>query len=472
VEVVTGTSTDEDKKDSMMRERLIKWLAVVGLGVAVVSGVARGATPLTTELVATGLADPLYVTFAPGDFDRVFIVEQPGVIRILDIASGPPVLLGSPFLDIQARVDNAANEQGLLGLAFHPDFQNNHFFYVNYTDNNDDTRVSRFEVPVGTPDEADDSSELILMTIFQPQVNHNGGWMAFGPNDGYLYIATGDGGGGGDDDDGHTPGVGNGQDSTANLLGKILRIDVDGNDGPGGNYGIPPDNPFVGVAGDDEIWAFGLRNPWRNAFDRLTGDLYIADVGQGSWEEVDFQLASSTGGENWGWRCREGAHDFNFSGDCGLATLLDPIAEYSHGGSPFRCSITGGEVYRGCAVPNLHGTYFYADNCSDQIWSFEIQGGLVTNAQERTVELDPPGPLTIDNITSFGLDAQGEIYIIDRGGEVFKIVPDGPAASCSPPVPASSSAGLLAAILALAILAIASLALNRTCDARETIVAR
>jgi glucose/arabinose dehydrogenase len=427
-----------------------------GLAMALAVGVARAApTPLTTERVATGLDQPLFVTFAPGDADRVFIVEQPGVIRILDISSVPPLLVATPFLDIQARVRSTGNEQGLLGLAFHPDFQNNGFFYVNYTGTDSHTRVSRFEVPAGTPGDADETSEVIVMTITQTQANHNGGWLAFGPNDGLLYIASGDGGGSGDDDAGHTPGTGNGQDITENLLGKILRIDVDGSNGPGGAYGIPPDNPFVGATGDDEIWAYGLRNPWRNAFDRITGDLYIADVGQSAWEEIDFQPGSSPGGENWGWRCREGAHDFNFGGDCGSVTLLDPIAEYAHGGSPFRCSITGGEVYRGCAVPDLHGTYFYADYCSDQIWSFQVQGGAVTNAQDRTAELDPPGPLSIDLITSFGLDAEGEIYVIDRGGEVFKLVPDGAAAPCSPPVPASSRGGLL--VLALALLAAALL---------------
>jgi glucose/arabinose dehydrogenase len=435
-----------------------------GLAIAMAPGAAR-ATTLTTERVAAGLDDPLFVTSAPGDVDRVFIVEQRGVILILDIATDPPVLLATAFLDIQARVQNAANEQGLLGLAFHPDFQANGFFYVNYTGNDDDTRVSRFEVPSGTPDEADETSEVVLLTIGQPQTNHNGGWLAFGPKDGFLYVATGDGGGAGDDDAGHTPGVGNGQDISANLLGKILRIDVDGDNGPGGTYGIPPDNPFVGATGDDEIWAYGLRNPWRNAFDRLTGDLYIADVGQGAWEEIDFQLASSQGGENWGWRCREGAHDFNFSGACGAATLLDPILEYAHGGSPFRCSITGGEVYRGCAVPDLHGTYFYADYCSDQIWSLVVEGGVVTQTDERTAELDPPGALTIDDITSFGLDAEGEIYIVDRGGEVFKIVPDGPAAPCPTAVPASSRGGLVA--LALALLGTALLWFPRVRRARS-----
>jgi glucose/arabinose dehydrogenase len=424
---------------------------IVSAGLAIVTGAARAApTPLTTERVAVGLDDPVFVTFAPDDFERIFIVEQPGVIRILDLASEPPALLAGAFLDIRARVRNTANEQGLLGLAFHPDFQSNGFFYVNYTGNDDDTRVSRFEVPAATPDDADETSEVVLLEIGQPQTNHNGGWLAFGPNDGLLYVATGDGGGGGDDNAGHTPGVGNGQDITANLLGKILRIDVDGTDGPGGAYGIPPDNPFVGVAGDDEIWAYGLRNPWRNAFDRLTGDLYIADVGQGSWEEIDFQPASSAGGENWGWRCREGAHNFNFGGGCGSATLLDPIEEYAHDTPPCS-SITGGEVYRGCAVPDLHGTYFYADYCRDQIWSLEVQGGAATNGQERTAELDP-GALSIDDVSSFGLDAEGEIYIVDRGGEVFKLVPDGPAVACPSAVPASSRGGL--AVLGLTVLAL------------------
>ena len=231
---------------------IISWLAC--------TPVAEGDTRITSVLVTSGLHDPLYVTHAPGDFDRVFIVEQPGTIRILDIAQDPPVLRAAPFLDIQVRVVNDAAEQGLLGLAFHPDFQNNGFFYVNYTGSGGVTRISRFNVPLGTPDDADKASEFILLTIAQPQENHNGGWMEFGP-DGFLYIATGDGGGGGDDDDGHTTGTGNAQDITDNLLGKILRIDVDGNNAPSGTYGIPAGNPFVGITGDDEIWAYGLRNP-------------------------------------------------------------------------------------------------------------------------------------------------------------------------------------------------------------------
>ncbi|MBI4717920.1 MAG: PQQ-dependent sugar dehydrogenase [Planctomycetes bacterium] len=393
--------------------------AVVALG----SKPAAAGTPLTTERVASGLTRPVYVTAPPSDFSRVFIVEQPGRIRILTGGA----LLGTAFLDIDARVRSTGNEQGLLGLAFHPNYAGNGYFYVNYTREPDGaTIVSRFQV-TANPDVADSLSELVLLTVAQPQSNHNGGWIAFGPDD-YLYIALGDGGNANDEGAGHTAGIGNGQDLNT-LLGKLLRIDVDGNNGPGGLYGIPANNPFVGVAGLDEIWAWGLRNPWRNAFDTATGDLYIADVGQGTWEEINFQPAASTGGENWGWRCREGAHNFNFTANCATATLLDPIHEYSHGGSPFRCSISGGEVYRGCAIPDLHGTYFFADYCSDQIWSFAYTGAPPT-VVDRTAELDPPS-FSITSVSAFGRDAYGELYICDLdGGEVFKIIPNGVPSMC------------------------------------------
>ncbi|MCH8243720.1 MAG: PQQ-dependent sugar dehydrogenase [Planctomycetes bacterium] len=379
-----------------------------------------GGTELATIRVASGLTRPLFVTHAPGDADRIYIVEKPGRIKVL---KGGVV---SVFLDITARVGGSGSlnsEQGLFALAFHPDFANNSFFYVNYTNNGGDTRVSRFTA--NDADNGDSGSEFVILSISQPQSNHNGGWLAFGPNDGFLYIATGDGGDADDEGFGHTAGTGNGQDITNNLLGKMLRIDVDG----GSPYAIPPDNPFVGITGDDEIWAYGLRNPWRNAFDPSTGDLYIADVGQNAWEEISFQPASSTGGENYGWRCREGAHDFNISANCAGETFVDPIHEYSHGGSPFRCSITGGEIYHGSEIPDLVGTYFYADWCSDSIWSFRVVGGVVTEFEERTAELTPGGGLSIVNITSFGTDANGEMYICDHStgnGEVFKIVPRGP----------------------------------------------
>lgn len=415
--------------------------AAAGLALAgalILPGTLRAATPLTTEQVATGLSNPVFVTHAPRDYDRLFIVEQIGFVRILDLTVDPPVLVPTPFLDIDDRVDDTNSEQGLLGLAFHPNFANNRQLFVAYTDATDAVVISRFRVPLGSPDVANPDGEEILLTIDQPQTNHNGGWIAFGPKDGHLYIAIGDGGGSGDNDAGHTPGLGNGQDITDNLLGKILRIDVDGSNGPGGTYGIPASNPFVGVTGDDEIWAYGLRNPWRNSFDPRNGDLYIADVGQGDWEEVSWQAGSSTGGENWGWRCREGMHDFNNTGACLSATLLDPILEYAHGGFPFRCSITGGEVYRGCAVPDLGGTYFYADWCSAQIWSFVVSGGMVTQLAERTSELAPSGGQTLNQISSFGRDALGELYITDRGGQVYKVVPDGVADMCPAMVPSSS----------------------------------
>lgn len=365
-------------------------------------------TPLTTVQVANGLTAPLYVTHAPGDFDRVFIVGQNGSIRILDISQEPPQLMTLPFLDIQSRV-RFSGERGLLGMAFHPDYAANGRFFVNYSDTQSDTVVAEYTVSKD-PNLAN-TTEKQLLKIDQPETNHNGGWIAFGP-DGYLYIASGDGG------------------SSINaqsldiLLGKMLRIDVDRDDFPEDatkNYGIPSDNPFVGIEGSDEIWAYGLRNPWRNAFDRRTGDLYIADVGAGSWEEINFQSGASIGGENYGWSCME-AERCTSSGECICFddSLTDPIHSYSHNSG---CSITGGEVYRGCAIPDLSGTYFFADLCSDQIWSFRYEGGIVTQFTDRTVELDPSKVLNIESISSFGLDAAGEMYVCDLGGEVYKIVP-------------------------------------------------
>jgi glucose/arabinose dehydrogenase len=419
----------------MMMHRLCKWTGMVSVWALVFVGCgARAAESLSTKRVASGLTSPVSVTHAPGDATRLFIVQQNGVIRILDLTQDPPVLLVTPFLNISSRV-RTGGERGLLGLAFHPDYENNGYFYVNYTGFSGptgDTFVARYHVPPATPNQADFNSEFILFQIAQPQSNHNGGWIAFGPNDGYLYIAAGDGGGAGDP-------LNYGQNVTV-LLGKMLRIDVDGDDFPGdpnNNYAIPSDNPLVGEAGRDEIWAWGLRNPWRNAFDRETGDLYIADVGQGAREEVNFQPASSPGGENYGWRCREGSLTFSTAFPCDTLppeSFVDPVHEYAHGSPTFHCSISGGEVYRGCAVPNLHGTYFFADYCSNRIWSFRLSGDppVVSEFSDRTTELAPASPLNITSITSFGLDAEGEMYICDHsGGEVFKIVPVNPPVPCS-----------------------------------------
>jgi glucose/arabinose dehydrogenase len=366
---------------------------------------------LRAERVASGLSRPIFITAPPGDTDRLFIVEQNSA-KIKILTSGE--VLATPFLDISSLVKAAGNEQGLLGLAFHPNYGSNGFFYLNYTaDTSGDTVIARYQVSGGDPNQADPGSKFEIVTIPQPFSNHNGGMLAFGPNDGYLYIGMGDGGAAGDPGD-------RAQDE-GELLGKMLRIDVDS----GSPYAIPLDNPYVG-GGDplDEIWAKGLRNPWRFSFDRQNGDLYIADVGQSSFEEIDFQPASSTGGENYGWRLLEGNQCFNPPSNCDPGGLTDPIHEYTHGGTPNRCSITGGYVYRGSLMPDLQGTYFFADFCSGQIWSFRYDGMNISEFTDRTAELDPGGDLSIDEISSFGEDRNGELYLVDLDGEVYKIFED------------------------------------------------
>jgi glucose/arabinose dehydrogenase len=344
----------------------------------------------TWQAVANGLVRPTDLT---GDgFGRLLAVEQPGDIRV--IQNG--VLRDAPFLDITDRVGSAGDEQGLLGLALHPRYASNGYFYVNYTDRNGNTVIARFTAdPAGASARAD--SEKILLRINQPYPNHNGGSMKFGP-DGYLYMGLGDGGSGGDPQ-------GNGQ-NTAVLLGKILRIDVDGGD----PYAIPPGNPFVNGGGRPEIWAYGLRNPWRISFDSLTSDLYIADVGQNTWEEVDFQPAGAKGGINYGWNYMEGNHPYQGEPPEGMALTL-PVAEYQH---PTGCSITGGMVYRGKSLPEFYGIYLYADFCSGKIWGlFRAPDGTWKNQLLFDTSL---------SITSFGQDDQGELYLLDQGaGAVLKL---------------------------------------------------
>jgi len=403
-------------------------------GEAIAAG--TGIEAMTTVRVAGNLDHVVFATHAPGDYTRLFIVEKQGRIKVLNLKTG--VVNATLFLDIDAIVGGGfttIDERGLLGLAFHPDYQSNGFFYVNYTNNSSDTIVARYTVS-GNPDIADDGSSVQILFINQPLGTHNGGWIGFGPNDGYLYIATGDGGNSCDTGAGHTTGTGNAQDITHNLLGKMLRI-IPSTKPLVGGYAIPKDNPFVDITADDEIWAYGLRNPWRPSFDRATGDLYIADVGQLQREEIDFQPASSTGGENYGWRCMEGNACSSISGcsttgcTCGDSALTDPIHEYTHA---LGFAITGGYVYRGCAIPTLDGTYFFADYVIQRLWSFTYDGANVLDFTSRIAELSPSSDgFTINQISSFGEDVRGELYIVDQGsgtaGQVFKIVPVEPTIS-------------------------------------------
>lgn len=354
-------------------------------------------------LVASGLQRPVYMTAAPGDRARLFIVEKAGRIRIVHNGA----LLSTPFLDITNIVKSSGNEQGLLSMAFHPNYASNGYFYVNYTGYSGpsgDSYVARYQV-TSDPNVADPQSGAILMTVVQPYSNHNGGQLQFGP-DGYLYIGFGDGGSGGDPQN-------NGQ-RTDTLLGKVLRIDVNS----GAPYAIPPDNPFLGDPNAlDEIWSLGWRNPWRFGFDRLTGAMWAGDVGQNNWEEIDLEAANGSGGVNYGWRCREGMHNYNFSGACPTLTLTDPIYEYSHGDG---CSITGGYVYRGSPNSSHFGAYLFNDYCvGNNLRTLRSSG----SAWVRTdYTLQPPAGRTLSNPTSFGEDAIGDLYVADDwDGEVFKL---------------------------------------------------
>jgi len=310
--------------------------ALAGMGY-----LAKAQPIIELETFVSNISRPVAITHA-GD-DRLFVVDQKGEINIVT-ADG--TVLSDPFLNINSSVINIGgigDEKGLLGLVFHPDYATNGYFFVNYTNNSGDTRVSRFSVDPTDPNKADPSSEEPILTVSQPFGNHNGGDIAFGP-DGYLYIGLGDGGAGGD--------PGNRSQNRQNLLGKMLRIDVDN----GLPYTIPSDNPFVGDASTlDEIWSIGLRNPWRYSFDRLTGDLYMGDVGQGDWEEISWQPGNSVGGENYGWRCREGLVNFNTSSNCN-DDFVKPIHVYASTSS-VGCSVTGGYVYRGASYPDLYGKY-------------------------------------------------------------------------------------------------------------------
>jgi glucose/arabinose dehydrogenase len=372
-----------------------------------------GAASIRATLLLSGLSNPVDLQFPPGDSTRLFIVEKTGRIRILKSGG----LLPGPFLDLSARV-SGGGEQGLLGLAFHPQYAANGRFYVDYTDGSGDTHIAEFLVS-SDPDAAA-ATEHPLLLVDQPFSNHNAGQLAFGP-DGYLYVGLGDGGSGGD--------PGDRAQNPDSLLGKMLRIDVNAPDPSAGTaYSIPPDNPFVGRAGTrPEIWAMGLRNPWRYSFDRLTGALYLADVGQNLWEEVDVEPPGA-GGRNYGWNVMEGTHCY-IAAPCDTTGLTPPVAEYGHDEG---CSITGGYVYRGRAIPALDGVYFYGDYCSGIVRSFRFANGAATDERDWTASLRTASGGPMAGLSSFGQDARGELYLLRLSGELYRIDP-GPLRPEAPP---------------------------------------
>jgi cysteine-rich repeat protein len=378
-------------------------------GIPFVSGAA-----IDSEIVASGFDRPLHLTAPALDTRRLFVVEQAGVIRIIQDGT----VLPAPFLDITSRVAGPAssNERGLLSLAFHPQFATNRRFFVNYTRSgsgaaNGDTVISRFRVS-SDPNLADAGSEEVLIVIDQFAGNHNGGQLAFDSR-GFLYAGMGDGGGGGDPQE-------NGQDDTR-LLGKMLRFDVDVEASP--YYSVPPENPAAG-AGDPLglVWAKGLRNPWRFSFDRANDDLYIGDVGQNAIEEVSYAPGTSAGGENYGWDLFEGTSCFEPApaADCAdpPAGFTLPITEYDRSQG---CSVTGGFVYRGCALPDLRGTYFYGDFCTSFVHTLEQVGGVATNEADVTSAFGG-----VSSISSFGEDARGELYVLGFDGTVRRMIPAAP----------------------------------------------
>src|SRR5438105_2019836 len=359
--------------------------------------------PGTPELqtLSTSFSSPLYLTTPPADSARLFVVEQGGRIRIMR----NDTLLTRPFLDLTGKI-SSDGERGLLSLAFHPQYVTNGWFYVYFTDPGGNIRVVRYTVATTNPDSANEATADTVLKIAHPLFsNHNGGQLEFSP-DGKLFVGTGDGGGAGDT-------AGNAQNKHV-LLGKLLRLNVDGSTG----YTIPPDNPFAtDTSGAPEIWSYGLRNPWRFSFDRATGDLYIGDVGEASWEEVDVSGAAVQVGRgaNYGWNTMEGNHCYQAS-SCNMTGLVLPVREYPH--SVGACSITGGYVYRGTKISALVGHYFFADYCNGFVLSFRYSGGNVTTPLDWTQLLSPGS-----TISSFGQDAKGELYIVTLNGGVYRIVP-------------------------------------------------
>jgi len=390
---------------------------------------ASSTAALQIDLVpfASGLSSPVAIAHPPGE-NRLYVAEQAGRIRIVE-ADG--TVLGTPFLDIDPSV-LSGGERGLLGITFHPDHANNDYFYVNYTNNSGNTVISRFS-RIGA-NTADPLSELILLTVVQPFSNHNAGDIAFGPNDGNLYIPLGDGGSGCDP-------LNTGQ-NPASFLGNMLRIDVD----TGSPYAIPPTNPFVGdPMVPDEVWAYGFRNPWRFSFDRDNGNMFVADVGQNQWEEINFQPASSTGGENYGWDCFEGTHpasdppsNCSVSPACPPASHTPPVHEYSHA---FGIAVVGGYVYRGSQHPLLDGHYFFTDLATGTMWSLTDDGGGGFDLNTFTATV--PGAAT-----SFGENDVGELFVATLGGSIYQIEQITPPDAC-PATPAPGCLSTARASLAI-----------------------
>ena len=394
----------------MMQDLSIRLCATVGIALTLAMPmslpVMAGAESVPTQslsfhlapLVTAGLERPLFLTHAGDASRRLFVLEQPGAIRIIEQG----VLRKAPFLDLRDRVLTDDPERGLLGLAFHPDYRRNGRFFVNYTRQPDGATVVAEYRRGGAPDVAS-RKERVLLVVSQPESNHNGGMVAFGP-DGYLYVGLGDGGGPGD--------PGNRGQNLNELLGKILRIDVDHGD----PYAIPADNPFVTEGGRPEIYAVGLRNPWRFSFDFRRAELWVADVGQYKWEEIDLV----TRGGNYGWRLMEGFHCFNPATACPTEGLALPVMEYRHDGdrrAGGRCSIIGGYVYRGLAMPALRGAYLFGDYCSGEVFVFR-------QSDEGGQDASPTVLLkTGFRISSFGQDEEGEVYVLDHGGGIYRLIP-------------------------------------------------
>jgi glucose/arabinose dehydrogenase len=378
---------------------------------------ASAAQDLRLAKVASGFDEPTYLLSLPGDATRLFVLEKKGRLRLL--RDGAPQ--ERDVLDLRAKISDVS-ERGLLGMAFHPKFgRGNRWYFLHYSDRSGATVIARFELPepesADRPLLADAASEKRIFRLEQPWPNHNGGTIAFGPLDGFLYLGLGDGGAADDP-------LNSGQD-LGSLLGKILRFDVDRGD----PYAIPADNPFVGVAGArPEIWAWGIRNAWRFCFDPENGDLWIGDIGQNKWEEIDWLPGGHPGGANFGWRVLEGTHDFNVPHGADVARMVPPVKELPHGPPLNHCSVTGGFVYRGAAMPWLQGSYFWADYCSNVIGTLRVdREGRVVEDVDRTAQLDPEGRLR--SIASFGEDAAGELYVLSLSqGTIWKVVPAPPAA--------------------------------------------